>query len=269
MRNKSAQGTSVAAGFTLIELLVLIAIVAVMVGLILPGLTGARHKASAAQCSSQLRLFGLACSLYAGDHADLFPPNLDGASNALGETWVLGWLGVSGPDCTNTFFLRQSLLAPYIQTTAIWKCPSARDVALGPSRMPRVRTISLNGFVGSPVRSAAAETYRRMSDLINLPPAEAITFIEERPETINDGAFSLQWDFIESQPSEWRVRDKPSNLHNQSGNMAFADGHVESRRWLMLGSRLVPRDDFAAPHDPDVLWLQRHTTWRPSQASRP
>jgi hypothetical protein len=184
---------------------------------------------------SQLRQFGLAGTLYAQDHADFMPPNLDGENIPLGETWVQGWLGMPGPDCTNTLFLKQSLLAPYVQNTALWKCPSAREVTLGRFTMPRVRTVSLNAFMGSSIQTPAAQTYRRFSDLVQLSPTEALTFLEERPETINDGAFSLQWDFKESQPSGWKVRDKPGHLHNRSGNLAFGD--VETHRWGTLGVR--------------------------------
>ena len=63
------------------------------------------------------------------------------------------------------------------------------------------------------------------------------------------------------------VRDKPGHLHNRSGNIAFGDGHVETHRWKNLGVPSVPRDDFEAPNDPDVLWLQRHATWRAPEAN--
>ena len=143
-------------GFILTELLVVIAIIAILAGLILPALAGAKRRAATTQCVSQIRQFGLAGTLYALDHADFMPPNLDGENIPLGETWVQGWLGLPGPDCTNTLFLKQSLLAPYVQNTALWKCPSAREVNLGPFRMPRVRTISLNAFMGFSIQTPAS-----------------------------------------------------------------------------------------------------------------
>lgn len=254
--------------FTLIELLVVIAIVAMLASLTLPALSVAKGRALTANCTSNLKQFGLAFQLYAGDHDDAVLPNKDGDRIRLGETWVEGWLGVTGPDCTNTLHLRHSLIGSYVGDPRLWRCPASRDVTEGGVRLPRVRTLSLNCFMGSPVDVPHATSYRRLGDITRPSPAAALTFVEERNDTINDASFGMQWKFEASQPQSWVLRDKPAVLHNGGANLTFADGHVELRRWQDARTRQAPRNDAPMPNNQDVRWMQEHGTWREPPAER-
>ncbi|MEM1166114.1 MAG: prepilin-type N-terminal cleavage/methylation domain-containing protein [Planctomycetota bacterium] len=57
-------------GFTLIELLVVVAVIALLIGLLLPALGRARGAALTTTCLSNCRTIGLAMVIYASDHSD-------------------------------------------------------------------------------------------------------------------------------------------------------------------------------------------------------
>jgi prepilin-type N-terminal cleavage/methylation domain-containing protein len=57
-------------GFTLIELLVVIAIIAILIGLLLPGLGAARDTARDVRCKATLKQIGLAVQLYLDEQRD-------------------------------------------------------------------------------------------------------------------------------------------------------------------------------------------------------
>jgi prepilin-type N-terminal cleavage/methylation domain-containing protein len=60
-------------GFTLIELMVVIAIIAVLVALLLPAVSGVKQMGHKAACLSNLRQLGIAMHTYAQDHGGQIP----------------------------------------------------------------------------------------------------------------------------------------------------------------------------------------------------
>lgn len=116
-------------GFTLIELLVAISIIALLLGLLLPALGGARETGRGAVCLSNVRQLVLANSAYAQDNAGFYVP----ASENIFTDNLKRWHGTrntpgTGSDDDNTFDPTRGPLANYIgHTGAVRHCPTFED----------------------------------------------------------------------------------------------------------------------------------------------
>jgi prepilin-type N-terminal cleavage/methylation domain-containing protein/prepilin-type processing-associated H-X9-DG protein len=79
--------------FSLIELLVVLGIIALLIGLLMPGMVGARAQARAIQCRANLRELGLALQIYQNEnHGWIYPVGI----HANGDLWPAAY-GIDKP----------------------------------------------------------------------------------------------------------------------------------------------------------------------------
>ncbi|PYK62366.1 MAG: hypothetical protein DME21_06615 [Verrucomicrobia bacterium] len=121
-------------GFTSTELLAVIAIIAILAGLLLPVLAKAKSQARRVQCINNQRQLFLAWTLYADDHDNRLVPNGHAPVTAFGQLciklWVTGDSHFFAPAFTNDAFLLDPHLAAfasYLQSAATFKCPEDRS----------------------------------------------------------------------------------------------------------------------------------------------
>jgi hypothetical protein len=262
--------------FTIVELLALIFTTGLLASMMVTSLTATRADLAAVQCRNHLRQLTVAWDMYSSDNRGQLVFNTDGPQAGLkagNEAWVVGsMIDFTGSDCTNIAMLIDHIrypfgayLGPYLHAAQVFKCPADKFLLrIAGVQVPRVRSVSMNNFVGRNSRTWQAHSkYLLCTNAAQIRfPAGMVIFLDESELSIGDGWFASNPD------TPFQLIDYPAAYHNCGGSFSFADGHCEIRHWrdrrtIPLPGQLVP----LAPtltNDSDVLWLQQRAAGVPS-----
>lgn len=203
-----------APAFTMAELLIVIAILAVLMGLLLPVISGARRNAQSVQCMNKMRQIAAATVMYAQANRDLLPRSTHSALAQKVMPWgyalseQLTGARYSGPGPAWDTLFNGFYRCPADEREGKWSYGKNVWFELQPAEAGEV-----NGQATSPV-------FPRLTSISK--PSVTVLFGELGSGSMADHIMAHFWYLGGSSEVD-------AKRHGKVSNYAFADGHAESR----------------------------------------
>lgn len=252
MRGKRVRMICTAQIFTLIELLIVIAIIAILAGMLLPALSRARETAKKTLCIGNLKQFGLAYAAYSGDYADYFPPVIhnhtgtDFANNNSNPNFAVIMYSY-GLKYTQTEWKKNTA-----QTAGVYFCPSDKVNAEANCHMYSYRG---NCFITNTIVSGTVVAGVNDGDvarkILEVKRPSEILILGDAAVNSSQIGYSNPFnanDFPFKSGSSFAGNGRMIGLdfrHIQQSNLLIVDGHVDSRKFQSIagsgGKYLFPK----------------------------
>jgi len=207
-------------GFTLVELLVAVAIIALLIGILIPAVGKARSAAESAVCGSNIRQLALANLMYADSNEGRF---VAGAAKMFQN--LHRWHGRRDNE-DEPFDPTKGPLWSYIETDKIKQCPSFEPPEDGFE--PGNGGYGYNNeYVGRTSRDDSnGELGARRSTFAR--PSETVMFADAAMS--KPPGHLIEYSFAEPPQFTWGPADPSIHFrHNGRTNAAWLDGHVNSQ----------------------------------------
>ena len=218
--------------FTLVELLVVMAIIAILAGLLLPTLSRSRDSANRIKCVSNLRQLGVAAQLYWNDNDGKCFTTRTTLTNNGAIHWC-GWLEDQN-EGERAYDFSASKLYPYISSSDVRLCPSL-NASMAQFKMKASNIIffsyGYNGVALSPKISTKPQPPIDINEIKHVTEtalfADAAQVNDFQPPASPSNPMLEEWYYLDD-PTNYNSSYYPHGhfRHGQKANVVFCDGHV-------------------------------------------
>ncbi len=273
--------------FTLIELLVVISIIALLIAILLPALSGARDSAKSIQCKSNLKNYGVAQAAYQAENDGVINPpdagyaDMPGAFKAIGRSpgqeamwpellaqYMMEQAGGSGGPNDRLDFVKEEFICPsygperdfrnvkfsYGQNVFLYPITSTTDAQRDLHYRP-----AMSDYNGTSDKSGTGP-YLRLGNMPNLSD-RVITgdsgpytiAVDPRSISVGAGAFFRKREVTHPTYTKepWKAGDPDRHSQSQQvANYLYLDGHADTLEKELAAQILRdPSDIFSLVYD--------------------
>ena len=182
-----------------------IALIAILAGLLLPSISRGKSRARAAECLNNLRQIGIASRMYADDNDELLPQ-----SSHEHASWV-------------------GTLQAYLGGTSVFRCPVD-------SNRQRLYSYAINDYLTTAPSGSTNQNFSRITAV----PAPASTLYMAECQDDYEGSdhfhFADEADGGYTPPAF--IAQVAAGRHGVGANYLFVDTHVEFMSWSAVKPKL-------------------------------